>query len=48
MAQQNTGGFGIAHPVPYSPESQDQQSNDVGIEPTEEKEPQSLEEALVG
>tara|TARA_B100000700_G_C14798546_1_gene739385 strand:+ start:330 stop:512 length:183 start_codon:yes stop_codon:yes gene_type:complete len=20
MAQQNTGGFGVAHPVPYSPD----------------------------
>jgi hypothetical protein len=20
MAQQNTGGFGVAHPVPYAPE----------------------------
>ena len=50
MAQQNTGGFGVAHPVQYSPEDKpDLAPSDVqpaGVD--EEKEPQSLEEALVG
>tara|TARA_R100000742_G_C4188110_1_gene21047 strand:+ start:366 stop:524 length:159 start_codon:yes stop_codon:yes gene_type:complete len=23
MAQQNTGGFGVAHPVPYTPKSEE-------------------------
>ena len=58
MAQQNTGGFGVAHPVPYSPEASkkadikdpvDTSPSDIqppGVD--EEKEPQSLEEALTG
>ena len=50
IAQQNTGGFGVANPVQYSPEDKpDLAPSDVqpaGVD--EEKEPQSLEEALVG
>jgi hypothetical protein len=58
MAQQNTGGFGVAHPVQYSPD--DTRYGDIkdpvdtlpsdkqppGVD--EEREPQSLEEALLG
>ena len=57
MAQQNTGGFGMAHPVPYSPEKQvvdikDPQdltpssSQPPGVD--EEVDYDSLEEALTG
>ena len=52
MSQQSNTGFGIAHPVPYSPQPEepvdtnpsDQQPPGVDEEPM----PQSLEEALLG
>ena len=56
MAQQNTGGFGVAHPVPYSPEA----SKKADIKEPEDNTPSdsqppgvdvdynSLEEALAG
>ncbi len=55
MAQQNTGGFGVAHPVPYAPEP-DIKDPEPDLTPSdsqppgvdEEREPQSLEEALLG
>ena len=54
MSQQNTGGFGVANPVPYSPSPEIKEPVDTmphdsqppGVD--EEREPQSLEEALVG
>ena len=58
MAQQNTGGFGLAHPVPYSPEASkkadikdpvDTSPSDIqppGVD--EEVDYNSLEEALLG
>ena len=54
MAQQSTTGFGIAHPVPYSPSRQPKETADTlpsdqqppGVD--EQREPQSLEEALLG
>jgi len=53
MAQQNTGGFGVAHPVPYSPESKPKEPVDTlphdsqppGVD--EEIDYNSLEEALM-
>ena len=53
MAQQNTGGFGVANPVPYTPENvdikepEDQTPSD-SQPPGVDDEPQSLEEALLG
>ena len=52
MGQQNTGGFGVAHPVPYSPEIKDP----VDTNPSDTQPPgvddkvdyNSLEEALTG
>ena len=49
MAQQNTGGFGVAHPVQYSPKEEKpdlapSDSQPAGVD----DEPQSLEEALLG
>ena len=56
MAQQNTGGFGTAHPVQYSPSKKVDIKDPVDATPSdsqppgvdEEREPQSLEEALLG
>ena len=53
MAQQNTGGFGVAHPVPYSPDDNrkepvDTSPSDIQPPGVDEDEPQSLEEALLG
>ena len=48
MAQQNTGGFGMAHPVPYSPE-EPVDLNPSEIQPPgvdDPKEDIDLEEAL--
>ena len=57
MAQQSTG-LGVAHPVPYAPSNSEtvdirdpQDSNPSELQPPgvdEEREPQSLEEALLG
>ena len=52
MAQQNTGGFGVAHPVQYSPESVDIRDPEDNAPsdtqpPGVDDEPQSLEEALL-
>ena len=54
MAQQNTGGFGKAHPVPYSPEPEIK--DPVDTSPSDKQPPgvdeevdyNSLEEALLG
>ena len=54
MAQQNTGGFGKAHPVPYSPKPEIKDPVDTmpsdnqppGVD--EEVDYNSLEEALTG
>ena len=51
MAQQNTGGFGVAHPVQYSPESvdiKDLTPSDSQPPGVDDEMPQSLEEALLG
>ena len=53
MAQQSTTGFGKANPVPYSPDSRlkNLDTNPSDVQPPgvdEEREPQSLEEALLG
>ena len=56
MAQQNTGGFGKAHPVPYSPEQEIKIKDPVDTMPSDEQPPgvdkeidyNSLEEALTG
>ena len=52
MAQQNTGGFGVAHPVPYSPEPNEEvDTNPSDYQPPgvdEEPDYNSLEEALAG
>jgi hypothetical protein len=55
MAQQNTGGFGTANPVPYSPENVDIKdpvdTNPSDAQPPgvdEEPDYNSLEEALAG
>ncbi len=56
MAQQNTGGFGVANPVPYTPENVDikdppdtlpSDKQPPGVD-EEDDFPQSLEEALLG
>ena len=55
MAQQNTGGFGVAHPVPYSPAEPDIK-DPVDTTPSDKQPPgvdeevdyNSLEEALAG
>ena len=56
MAQQNTGGFGVANPVPYTPENVDikdppdtlpSEQQPLGVD-AEDDFPQSLEEALLG
>ena len=55
MGQQNTGGFGVAHPVPYSPEPKIKEPIDTlphdsqppGVD-EEEVDYNSLEEALLG
>ena len=47
MGQQNKGGFGVAHPVPYSPEDVDTNPSDQqppGVD--EEIDYNNLEEAL--
>ena len=56
MAQQSTTGFGVANPVPYSPD--DTRRGDIKAPPDltpsdsqppgVDDEPQSLEEALLG
>ena len=52
MSQQSNTGFGMANPVPYSPEIKDpvdtlpSDQQPPGVD--DEKEPQSLEEALLG
>ena len=54
MSQQSTGGFGVATPTPYSPQPEIKEPLDTlpsdsqppGVD--EEREPQSLEEALLG
>ena len=56
MAQQSTGGFGVAHPVNYSPDNT--RRGDIKDPPDTlpsenqppgvDDEPQSLEEALTG
>ena len=54
MAQQNTGGFGVAHPTPYSPEPEVKEPIDTlphdkqppGVD-EEEVNYNSLEEALM-
>ena len=60
MAQQNTGGFGVAHPVQYSPPGEGIRDRSVYIKDPQDlapsdsqprgvdDEPQSLEEALIG
>ena len=52
MAHQNTGGFGTASPVPYSPEVDIKDPQDLAPSDTQppgvDDEPQSLEEALTG
>ena len=52
MSQQSKTGFGIANPVPYSPEEKvDTNPSDKqppGVDKEDEWEPQSLEEALLG
>ena len=54
MAQQSTGGFGIAHPVKYSPDidikdpESDQTPSDSQPPGVDDEMPQSLEEALLG
>ena len=50
MAQQNTGGFGVAHPVPYSPDG-DRHPNTEDLTPSDSQPPGvdeeiDLEEAL--
>ena len=50
MAQQSTTGFGVANPVPYSPEDSKQEldltPSDSQPPGVDKDEPQSLEEAL--
>ena len=51
MGQQSSTGFGVAHPVPFSPEPEKVDTNPSDKQPPgvdEEKEPESLEEALLG
>ena len=52
MSQQSTTGFGVANPVPYSPEKseevQDLAPSDSQPPGVDDDEPQSLEEALTG
>ena len=53
MAQQSTGGLGVANPVQYSPskkrkEPVDTSPSDIQPPGVDEDEPQSLEEALLG
>ena len=50
MAQQNTGGFGVAHPVPYSPEdSKKSDTSPSEIQPpgVDQEEDIDLETALI-
>ena len=49
MAQQNTGGFGVAHPVQYSPSEEKPDLAPSDVQPAgvdEEVDYNSLEEAL--
>ena len=52
MGQQSKpgSGLGVAHPVPYSPEPEQVDTNPSDYQPpgVDEEEPQSLEEALTG
>ena len=55
MAQQSTGGFGVANPVKYSPDPIDIKDPESDLTPSDSQPPgvdddmpQSLEEALLG
>ncbi len=45
MGQQSKAGFGVAHPVAYSPKNEEKKTEEKS---SDDQEYQSLEEALLG